>query len=189
MTVPQPLGLGSRGPGSSDGDRNTRRRLDTFSSPEDEHARSAVLLRFPCEQYHTGVANWISNVWENSNVPACDKPVRIHCKTGSLSARLVFETRAKWQNFVARYKDDGIPHEIDSPFCQSRTHIAVRQSKSLENREIGKQFSPLCGRVLVPEADDTGALIVPALGARAQVLSIKDRRNGVGKPVFKLVTL
>ena len=45
--------LGSHGPGSSDDSRNTRRRLDTFSSPEDEHARSAVLLRFPCEQYHT----------------------------------------------------------------------------------------------------------------------------------------
>ena len=44
--------LGSRGPGSSDDNRNTRRRLDTFSSPEDKQARSAVLLRFPCEQYH-----------------------------------------------------------------------------------------------------------------------------------------
>ena len=45
--------LGSRGPGSSDDNRNTRRRLDTFSSTEDEHARSAVLLRFPCEQFTT----------------------------------------------------------------------------------------------------------------------------------------
>ena len=33
---------GSHGPGSSDDFRNTRRRLDTFSNPEDEHARSAV---------------------------------------------------------------------------------------------------------------------------------------------------
>ena len=38
--------LGSHGPGSSFDNRNTRRRLDTFSSPEDEHARSAVLLQF-----------------------------------------------------------------------------------------------------------------------------------------------
>ena len=43
--------LGSHGPGSSDDNRNTRRRLDAFSSPEDEQARSAVLLRSPCEQY------------------------------------------------------------------------------------------------------------------------------------------
>ena len=35
----------SHGQGPSDDNRNTRRRLDTFSSPEDEHARSAVLLR------------------------------------------------------------------------------------------------------------------------------------------------
>ena len=60
--------LGSQGPGSSDDSRNTRRRIDTFSSSEDEHARSAVLLRFPCEQYHTGITNWINNLWEN---PTC----------------------------------------------------------------------------------------------------------------------
>ena len=40
--------------------------------------------------------------------------------------------------------------------------------------------------VLFPEGDDTGTFIVPALDARSQVLSFKDRRNGVGKPVFKL---
>ena len=50
---------GSRGPGSYDDNRNTRRRLDTCLSPEDEHARSAVLLRFPCEQDHTGITIWI----------------------------------------------------------------------------------------------------------------------------------
>ena len=37
------------------------------------------------------------------------------------SARLVFETRAKCQDFVARNKDDGIPDEIDSPFCSAKT--------------------------------------------------------------------
>ena len=39
---------------------------------------------------------------------------------------------------------------------------------------------------LFPEGDDTGAFIVPALDVRSQVLSIEDRRNGVGTPVFKL---
>ena len=47
--------FGSHGPGSSDDNRNTRRRLDTFPSPEDEQSRSAVLQRFPCEQYHKGI--------------------------------------------------------------------------------------------------------------------------------------
>ena len=43
---------GSHGPGSFSDNRNTRRRLDISPNPDDEHARSAVLLRFPCEQYH-----------------------------------------------------------------------------------------------------------------------------------------
>ena len=187
--------LGSHGPGLSDGNRHTRRRLDTFSSPEDEHARSAVLLQFPCEQHHTGVTNWINNLWEKTNMPAYNKPVRIQWKAGSLSARLVFETGAKCQDFVARYRDDGIPHEIDSPFCNAKTNIAVRQSKSLEDREIGKQLAPLWReladqlKLLFPDGDDEGAFIIPALDARSHVLSIKDRRNRIGKPVLKLAPL
>ena len=123
------------GLGSSDDNRNTRRRLDTFSSPEDEQARSAILLQFPCEQYHKGVTKWINSLWEDSNMPAFNKPVRIHCKAGSVSVRVVLETPAKCQDFVARYKDDGIPCEIDSPFCCASTTITVRQSRSLEDRE------------------------------------------------------
>ena len=120
------------------------------------------------------------------------KPVRIHCKAGSVSPRLVFETRAKCQDFVARKKEDGISHEIDGPFCNAKTVISVRQSRSLRDREIGKQFAPLWRvlaeqlKILFPDGDGEGAFIVPALDARSQVLSIMDRRNGVGKPVFKL---
>ena len=66
--------LGSHGPGSSDDNWNTRRRLDTFTSPEDEHARSAVLLRFPCEQYHTGITNWIKNFWKNQTFQSVINP-------------------------------------------------------------------------------------------------------------------
>ena len=44
-------------------------------------------------------------------------------------------------------------------------------------------------KILFPDGDDEGAFIVPALGTRSQVLSIKDRRNGVGKPVFTLASL
>ena len=93
---------------------------------------------------------------------------------------------------ASRYKDDGTFYEVDGPFCQCRTNIVVRQPKTLEDREIGKQFAPLWKalaeklEVLFPEGDGTGTFIVPALDVRSQVLSIKDRRNGVGKPVFKL---
>ena len=72
--------LGSHGPGSSDDIRNTRRRLDTFSSIEDEQSRSAVLLRFPFEQYNRRITKRIDNLWEESNVPACNKPVRFIAK-------------------------------------------------------------------------------------------------------------
>ena len=44
-------------------------------------------------------------------------------------------------------------------------------------------------KVLFPDRDDEGAFIIPALDTRSHVLSIKDRRNGVGKPVFKLAPL
>ena len=93
--------LGSHDPGSSDDNRNTRQRLDTFSSPEDEQARSAVLLPFLCEQYLQGITMWINDLWAKSNMPAHNKPVIIHCKAGSVSARLVFETRAKCQDFCS----------------------------------------------------------------------------------------
>ena len=73
--------LGSNGLGSSDDNRNTRRRLDTFPSPDDERARSAVLLHFPCEQIHAGVSVWLDEFWATTNALAFNKPTRIHCKT------------------------------------------------------------------------------------------------------------
>ena len=70
--------------------------------------------------------------------------------------------------------------------------MLVRQSKSPEDREIGRRFAPHW-EVLVPklqeifpDRDAKGSFIVPSLDVRAQILSINDRRNGVGKRVFKL---
>ena len=83
---------------------------------------------------------WINTLWEESNMPADNRSVTIHCKAGSISVRLVFESRAKCEDFVVRYNDDGFPYEIDSPFCRVKTTVTVRQSKSIE---IGKQFAPL----------------------------------------------
>ena len=68
----------------------------------------------------------------------------------------------------------------------SPSHLKTRK---LENdlRPLWKALSTKL-RELFPEADDTGTFIVPALNVRSQVLSIKDRRIGVGKPVFKLAS-
>ena len=66
----------------------------------------------------TGITKWINTLWEESNMPADNRPVTIHCKAVSTSVRLV-------------------------PFCSVKTTITVRQSKSIEEREIGKQFALL----------------------------------------------
>ena len=82
--------------------------------------------------------------------------------------------------------------KLTVPSAASKQLSRSANSKSLEDREIGQQFAPLWRELaeqlkfLFPDGDDEGAFIVPALDARSQVLSIKDRRNGVGKPVFKL---
>ena len=61
VTAPQPLG--PSGPMARDHLMTIEKR-DTFSSPEDEHARSAVLLRFPCEQWGFRI-NWLNNHCES----------------------------------------------------------------------------------------------------------------------------
>ena len=72
------------------------------------------------------------------------------------------------------------------------TNITVRQSKSIEDREIGRRFATLWA-VLVLKLQEIfderyakGTFIVPAFDVRAQILSISNRRNGVEKPVFNL---
>ena len=85
---------GPHGPGSSSDNRNTRRRLDISPNNDDEDARSAVLLRFQCEQYHTGITKWINILYEESNMPASGRPVTIHCKAGSCRSGLYVQHEA-----------------------------------------------------------------------------------------------
>ena len=110
LTAPQPRGPVTQGHLKRTGIQDAG--LDTFSSPDDENARSAVLLRFPCEQCHAGVSAWLRKTLV-ALAPA-DMPVRIHF--GTTSARLVCSTRAKCQEFVATHRDEGLPYSIDSPF-------------------------------------------------------------------------
>ena len=55
---------------------------------------------------------------------------------------------------------------------------------ALVERDLADQLE-----LLFPDDDDEGAFVIPALDTRSHVLSIKDPRNGVGKPVFKLSAL
>ena len=54
------------------------------------------LLQFPCEQFHAGVSTWFDKFLATADIPAANSPIEILCKTGSRSARLVFETRANY---------------------------------------------------------------------------------------------
>ena len=80
-------------------------------------------------------------------------------------------------------------------FCYAKTTIVAGQSKSIEGREVGRQFAPLWSalaeqlEIFFLDGDNEGAYIVPALDTRSQVISIKDRRSGLGKLVFKLLLL
>ena len=107
----------------------------------------------------------------------------------------MFSTRAKCQEFVATYRDDGLLYAVDRLLCNTSAAIIVRQSKSPEDREIGRSLK-LHLEVLAPKLQNTSPdkdakvfFVVPALDVRAQVLSIYDRRDGVGKPVFSLAPL
>ena len=143
-TAPQPLGpFGSHGPGSSDDNRNTRRRLDAFSSPEDEHARSAVLLRFPCEQHHTGITKWINNLWENRTFHPLTNPSefiakQVPCQPDSYSKQEP-SVRTLWPDV----KKVVSPLKLTVLSATQKTVISIPQSNSLEDWEIGKQFVPL----------------------------------------------
>ena len=141
------------------------------------------LLQFPCEQFHAGVSTWFDKFLATADIPAANKPIKIHCKTGSRSARLVFETRAKCREFVVHFKDDGVqclyfgaPIKITRWSWNWKTICATLECL-VQNKKLQELF---------PESDIEGTFIVPSLDVRAQVLNIHDRRNGDGKHVFKL---
>ena len=130
--------MGSREPGSSEEGRNARRRLDIDKGPDDENARGAVLLRFLCEQCLPDMHAWLQET-----LPPTDQPERVHCRRGTRSARIVFDTSAKCPDFVARLKDDGLTYSANSPSCTTTSTILVRQSRSPQLREIGRHSAPL----------------------------------------------
>ena len=118
--------LGSHGPGSSNDNRNTRRRVDTFFLALMTNMHE-VPSKFKFHVNNAPLEILIGSITSGatSNMLVYNKPVRIHCKSGGLSARLVFETRAKCLDFEDWYKDDGITNEVGSPFCSVKTNFAV----------------------------------------------------------------
>ena len=119
--------------------------LDTFSNPEDEHARRAVLLRFPSE-HHTSVTNLINSVWEKSNMPVYDKPVRIHCKAGSLSEPDLYSkqepnVRTLWPDI----KTMVFPTKLTVHSAKAEPISQSVSPSHLKDQEIGNNLPP-CGK-------------------------------------------
>ena len=133
-----PLPMGLSGPMAQDHLMTEIQGEDLIRSqaPEDEQSRSAVLLRFRCEQYHKGLQSG-SIIFGKNAMSAHNKLLRIHCKAGSVSVRLFFLKHKPNVKTIARYTD-GISYAINSPFCCTNT---ARRSTSLEDQEIGKQFA------------------------------------------------
>ena len=121
---------GSHGPGSSSDNRNTRRRLDISSNPADELARSAVLLRFPCEQYHKGLRSG-SPIFEKN--PTCQPTInllrfivrQVPCRPG-----LYLKHEENVKTLLLVLKMMVLLMRLTVPCCSVETTIAVRQSRT-----------------------------------------------------------
>ena len=129
----------------------------------------------------------------------------LECLLGSInfSQRLTFPQPTGPSRFIVK-QDLDLPSlylrqepSVENSWYVSRmmvfsVSIMVRQSKSQDDREIGKLFAPLWNvlsknlQELFPESGIEDTFIVPSLDVRAHVPNIYDRRNGVGKRVFKL---
>ena len=180
VTAPQPLGLS--GP-MAQGHLMTVeiRGVDLILSPAPKmnNRRSAVLLRFPCEQYHKGITKWINNLWEESNVPARTTSLsefiakQVLCRSGLL---LKHEPNVK--TLLFGYKDDGISLcNFYSPFLLHQYKYLCPPIQINWRPERLESNVRLCGEnwlnhqinVLFPDRDDEGAFIIPALDTRSHV--------------------
>ena len=128
-------------------------------------------------------------------MPAYNKLVRIHCKAGSVSVRLFLKHEPNVKTLLLDKKMMVSPMQLTVPSAapiQISLSANPNQLKT-ERLENNLRLYGECwlnsSKFSSPDGDDEGAFIVPALDARSHVLRIKGRRNGVGKPVFKLASL
>ena len=106
---------GSRFQGSSEEIRNTRRRLDTDKSRDDENARSAVLTT----RYLTRLTS----------------RQRVHC----FETCLIQEPNVQFSWTCAQ--KDGLFFPVRSPFVMPESTTLVRQLESSEWQETGRRFA------------------------------------------------
>ena len=95
-------------------------------------------------------------------------PARVRCKTGTTSARLVFSTRAKCQEFVATHRDDGLPYAVDSVTPEVQFWFVNPNHLKPEKSDDGLLWEVLHPKLqeIFPDTDGKGNFVVPALDVR-----------------------
>ena len=139
---PQPLGLsGPMTQGRLMTGGNSRRRLQTLSCSEDEQVPSC----------YGSLANHMTKVLRCGSIvfgknPTCQHTTNI-CQNLLQSRLCPADSYSKQEPNVRTLWSDlkTMVHilKLNSPLCNVKTVITVRQSKSLEDQEIGKQFASL----------------------------------------------
>ena len=156
--------------------------LILFSSSEDEQARSAILLRFPCEQYHKGITIWINNLWKIQHAF-----LQQTCQNSLQSMFCVGQTRIRNKSQMSRlcgpisrrcHTKLTVPSAAPKQLlrCVNPNQWKTGRSGSNlrlcgENWPISSTFSSLMEMTKVH-------LSSQCLTPRSQVLSIEDRRHG-----------
>ena len=135
---------GSHGPGSSSENRNTRRSLDISPNPDDEQSRSAVLLRFPCEQYHKRITKWINNVCEESNMPADRRPVTIVVKQVPCRSGLFLNHEANVKTLLLDIKMMVFLMRLTVPFAVSKQLLLSANPDQSRTEKSASNLYP-CG--------------------------------------------
>ena len=99
---------------------------------------------FPCQKYHKGTTKWINNLCEESNMPADNRPVTIHCKAGSISVRLVLKHEANVKTLLLDIQMMVFLMRLTVPFAVSKQLL---QSANPDQSRTEKSASSLhpCG--------------------------------------------
>ena len=136
--------LGSHGPGSSDDNRNTRRRLDASSSLANEHARSAVLLRFPCEQYHKGITKWINIFGKNPTCQPTKDLLQFILKQVPCRSGLYMNHEPNVETLLPDIKMMASPMRLTVPFAASKQLSLSAYPNQLKTERLENNLR-LCG--------------------------------------------
>ena len=127
--------------------------------------------------------------------PTCqptNKPGTIHCKAGCRSYSHSKQQEPNVRTLLPDVKMRVSPMQLTVPSVAPKQkslsanpkHLKTGRSES--NLRLCGECWPNSSKILFPGGDDESAFIVPACDARSQILSIKDRKDGIGEPVFKL---